>query len=114
MVQARSWTHKTWVPRGVDAQILCPADGVSKGWLVLVKGKEGKPSFMITTLCYSNLQSMETPKVEQEQPELAQELLNPKSKADGGVVQSTGSSEDPPLPPPPFPRECERSSLTRS
>ena len=100
VVQARSWNHKTWLPRGMDAQVLCPADGVSKGWLVLVKGKSGAPSFMITTLCYSNLKQPHLPDIQQSRTEPAAELPHVKSKADGSKVDLPEVCSDPPLPPP--------------
>ena len=100
VVQARSWNHKTWLPRGMDAQVLCPADGVSKGWLVLAKGKSGAPSFMITTLCYSNLKQPHLPDIQQSRTEPAAELPHVKSKADGSKVDLPEVLSDPPLPPP--------------
>ena len=100
VVQARSWNHQTWLPRGMDAQVLCPADGVSKGWLVLVKGKSGVPSFMITTWCYSNLKQPDLPDIQQSHTEPAVELPHVKSKADGSKVDLPEALSDPPLPPP--------------
>ena len=104
VVQARSWKHKTWLPRGVNAQLLFPAPEVSKGWLVLVKKKDGSPSFMCTTLCYSNLKDPQPLEVEQSQPEQGVELQSPKSKADG-------TSPDIPILSPPLPAEASRRRI---
>ena len=101
VVQVRSWKRKSWLPKGVDATVLCPSPDVSKGWVVLARNKEGSDSFMITTLCYARIREAHIPEVEQLAPDPAESMPPPPDKASGSAPVIPDPPEDPPLPPPP-------------
>ena len=101
VVQVRSWKRKSWLPKGVDATVLCPSPDVSKGWVVLARNKEGSDSFMITTLCYARIREAHLPEVEQLVPDPAESMPQPPDKASGSAPLIPDPPEDPPLPPPP-------------
>ena len=97
VVQSRSWTRKSWQPRGRSATVLCAAPDVSKGWVVVANHENGARSFLITTLCYAKVKDVPVPEVEQTDPSPAAVIEPPVEHADG-VAPDLSSIPEPKVP----------------